>query len=216
MSCHDICSIPVTYKCPRGTQRGNRDCSGGIWCLDCVRSNARLNRPFADRKDVTCPLCHSLVASKYTTRADTVYTVLDMVFSAVDQYTENLGKEKMEEEEWTDPAICRKEGCGKSCGTQRALWKHRHVECPMVMMPCKKCHPQKWMTRAELAEHDKKFHSVVPCPCCSQLFTPGDLVKHQKAVLTAELDKLGRMEIALTEQKERIVLLDKMFKTDVS
>jgi hypothetical protein len=134
-----------------------------------------------------------------------------MVFAAVDQYAENIPRDKMEEDDLTDPAICRKEGCGRSCKTQRALWKHRHEDCPKVMMPCKKCHPQKWMTRAELIEHDKKFHAVVLCACCSQLFTLEDLPRHQKAVLTAELDKLGQMEIALSEQKERIAVLNKMY-----
>ncbi len=167
MSCHDIAAVMCSINCPRSASRGNRDCSGGIWCQDCVRTYSKLNEPFANRKDLECPLCHSLVAKRTELRASTCYSVLDSVFPSVDQYVEQLKKnpEKMEDEDLTDPAVCRK--CGEDCKTQRGLWSHRRISCPYTVLPCKKCN-NVYLLRKDLQKHHDDVHGYVQCLCCNE------------------------------------------------
>ena len=201
-----MCSI----NCPRGASRGNRDCSGGLWCQDCVRSFAKLNEPYEKRTDVECPLCHSLVVKKRETKASTVYTVLDSVFPSVDQYVEQLKKDpkKMEEEDLTDPGICRK--CGEDCHTQRSLWNHRRNTCPESKIPCPKCR-NVYVLRKDLKKHDDEVHGYITCGCCNGVMKKKYFKSHISQELNLAKMQEERLDAELKSARARHTYLHTMY-----
>lgn len=163
---------PVSLK--TDTKRNENPCSH-VFCLECIREYAGMNKRFGERKQVSCPICKKKVFGSLRGYACKNAYELYSHWTAGWPTLTSLIKIK-----WGDQgAPCIKEhlGCEKRFQNPAEIKRHLYSECEYVNAPCKWCH--KHMVKSEHKAHLEVCpRRPIICRLCSQNVLHRDMNYH--------------------------------------